>query len=101
MREFGKGSKAHFVWRCGLCRRESSATFETASPPQPYKAENEEFGPLVTLECRGLEFIGFDPRACTYFLPSWRGSDANIHVLGCLEMRRDEGKRFRVSSRGR
>jgi len=43
-----------------MCRRESSAKFEAASP-QPYSAENEQFAPLVVLECRGLEFTGFDP----------------------------------------
>ncbi|KII93877.1 hypothetical protein PLICRDRAFT_36098 [Plicaturopsis crispa FD-325 SS-3] len=57
-----KGATAHFVWRCGMCKRESSAKFETASPPQPYAAENGQYGPLVTIECRGLEFVGFDPR---------------------------------------
>ncbi|CUA72401.1 UPF0587 protein [Rhizoctonia solani] len=59
----GKGSTANFVWRCGLCKRESSAKFEVASPVQPYTAEsNGQFAPLVTLDCRGLEFTNFDPR---------------------------------------
>ncbi|PPQ62744.1 hypothetical protein CVT24_000438 [Panaeolus cyanescens] len=57
----GKGSTAHFVWRCGLCKRESSAKFDS-SPIRPYEEENDQFGPLLTIECRGLEFIGFDPR---------------------------------------
>ncbi|KAF9535364.1 hypothetical protein CPB83DRAFT_841630 [Crepidotus variabilis] len=55
-----KNAKANFVWRCGLCRRESSAKFES-TPITPYKAENAQFGPLLVIECRGLEFIGFDP----------------------------------------
>jgi len=58
----GKGSTAHFVWRCGTCKRESSAKFEAASPPQPYSSDNGQFAPLVTIECRGLEFVEFDPR---------------------------------------
>jgi len=58
----GKGSTAHFVWRCGTCKRESSAKFEKASPPQPYKEANGQFAPLVIIECRGLEFVGFDPK---------------------------------------
>lgn len=45
-----------------MCKRESSAKFETASPVQPYKAENGQFGPLLTVECRGLEFVDFDPK---------------------------------------
>ncbi|PPQ92679.1 hypothetical protein CVT25_013986, partial [Psilocybe cyanescens] len=57
----GKGSTAHFVWKCGLCKRESSAKFETTAFI-PYTAENAQFQPLLVIECRGLEFIGFDPR---------------------------------------
>ncbi|KAF5385441.1 hypothetical protein D9757_005363 [Collybiopsis confluens] len=52
----GKGGKAHFVWRCGLCKRESSAKFDSASPLKPYSAENGQLAPFVKLECRGLEF---------------------------------------------
>jgi len=59
----GKGSTAHFVWRCGFCKRESSAKFETASPVQPYTIDsNGKFAPFLVLDCRGLEFTGFDPR---------------------------------------
>ncbi|KAI0257465.1 DUF866-domain-containing protein [Lactifluus subvellereus] len=59
----GKDNTAHFVWRCGLCKRESSAKFETSSPPQPYPADaNGQFAPLIIIDCRGLEFISFDPR---------------------------------------
>ncbi|KAF9496112.1 DUF866-domain-containing protein [Pleurotus eryngii] len=57
----GKGATAHFVWRCGMCKRESSAKFE-ATKPLPYADENGQFASLLTLECRGLEFVGFDPR---------------------------------------
>ncbi|KAF9462148.1 hypothetical protein BDZ94DRAFT_1166323, partial [Collybia nuda] len=55
-----KGSSANFVWRCSMCKRESSAKFETIITP--YIAENEQYGPLLVLECRGLEFIGFNPK---------------------------------------
>ncbi|KAH8102544.1 DUF866-domain-containing protein, partial [Cristinia sonorae] len=58
-----KGATAHFVWKCSSCKRESTAKFETNAPPKPYSADaNGQFAPLVTLECRGLEFVGFDPR---------------------------------------
>ncbi|KAJ7038291.1 hypothetical protein C8F04DRAFT_1090150 [Mycena alexandri] len=57
-----KGNTANFVWRCGECKRESSATFEKGYPLRPYIAENGQFGPLLIIECRGLEFIDFDPR---------------------------------------
>jgi len=60
----GKGSTASFVWRCGTCKRESSAKFhEKNSVPKPYKDDyNGQFSPLIEIECRGLEFVGFDPR---------------------------------------
>ncbi|KAJ7071116.1 hypothetical protein C8F01DRAFT_1206709 [Mycena amicta] len=57
-----KGGSANFVWRCGNCARSSSAKFEDAYPIRPYIAENEQFGPLLQIECRGLEFVNFDPR---------------------------------------
>lgn len=59
----GKGSTAHFVWRCGLCKRESSAKFEPSEKPKPYSADaNGQFAPFITIDCRGLEFTGFDPK---------------------------------------
>jgi hypothetical protein len=58
----GKGGMANFVWKCGLCRREASARFE--SPPQTYSAENGQLAPFVTLDCRNLEFVDFDPTVC-------------------------------------
>ncbi|KAK7694942.1 hypothetical protein QCA50_002130 [Cerrena zonata] len=59
----GKGNTANFVWKCSSCKRESSAKFEANSPVKPYSHEaNGQFAPLVTLDCRGLEFVGFDPR---------------------------------------
>jgi len=57
----GKGSTANFVWRCPNCRRESSAKFDTNS--SPYTADsNGQFAPIIVIECRGLEFVGFDPQ---------------------------------------
>ncbi|KAI0033409.1 DUF866-domain-containing protein [Vararia minispora EC-137] len=59
----GKGSTAHFVWRCGLCKRESTAKFEPKNPPQAYTVDaNGQYAPFITVDCRGLEFIGFEPR---------------------------------------
>jgi len=55
----GKNSRAHFVWRCGTCKRENSAKFEPTV--KPYHNENAQFAPLVVLDCRGLEFTGFNP----------------------------------------
>jgi hypothetical protein len=44
-----------------LGKRESSAKFESTAIT-PYTSENAQFEPLLVIECRGLEFIGFDPR---------------------------------------
>lgn len=67
----GKGSTAHFVWRCGLCKRESSARFEPNEKPKPYTVDaNGQFAPFLTIDCRGLEFIGFDPKVCAKQGPS-------------------------------
>ena len=80
----GKGNTANFVWKCSSCKRESSAKFEEKFPVKAYSHEaNGQFAPLVTLDCRGLEFIGFDPRVCILFfvlIP-------NLARLGYLEMR--------------
>ncbi|KAJ7630850.1 hypothetical protein FB45DRAFT_916719 [Roridomyces roridus] len=57
-----KGATAHFVWRCKFCKRESSAKFVEAYPFRSYESENAQFEPLLQIECRGLEFVGFDPR---------------------------------------
>jgi len=65
----GKRNYAHFVWRCGLCKRESSAKFDAANPTIPYSANNNgQFAPFLTIDCRGLEFIGFDPRVTSHLI---------------------------------
>lgn len=43
-------------------KRESWAKFELSSPVEAYSPEAREFKPLLIVECRGLEFIGFDPQ---------------------------------------
>jgi len=59
----GAGGKVHFAWRCGFCKRESSAKFDQKFVITPYKIEkNNQFQPLLEIECRGLEFVGFDPK---------------------------------------
>ena len=52
---------ANFVWRCGFCKSESSAKFEPGAS-LAYAAENSQYAPLLVVECRGLEFVGFDPK---------------------------------------
>lgn len=58
----GKGGKANFVWKCGLCKREANAKFEQNFQTRPYSSGNEQLEPFLTLDCRNLEFVGFDPK---------------------------------------
>lgn len=58
-----KAATAHLVWRCGFCQRESSAKFDSSYAVRPYSSDVDgKFGPLLVIECRGLEFTNFDPR---------------------------------------
>ncbi|KAK1069098.1 hypothetical protein LTR12_012713 [Friedmanniomyces endolithicus] len=54
----GSRGDANFVWRCKNCKREHSANITDtpkAYPQQsPAKAKN-----ILTLDCRGLEFVEF------------------------------------------
>ncbi len=100
----GKHNTAHFVWRCGLCmppsfliivlertnesprtlgKRESSAKFDNSSKIQPYNDENAQLKPLLIVECRGLEFIGFDPRVRESFVV-YKATVLTILVLRVL-----------------
>ncbi|KAK4494936.1 hypothetical protein PRZ48_014292 [Zasmidium cellare] len=56
----GSRGEANFVWRCKNCKREHSANIIDApkSYPQqdPPKLQN-----IITIDCRGLEFVEFKP----------------------------------------
>jgi len=82
-----KNATAHFVWRCGFCKRESSAKFEH-SRPTPYSSENGDFQDLVVIECRGLEFTGFDPRVCAQLceLTTASAKDFNASPFASLRL---------------
>jgi len=62
----GKGGTANFVWKCGICKREANAKFEPAFQTKPYSSENGQLQPFLTLDCRNLEFVGFDPTKGTW-----------------------------------
>ncbi|KAF2217109.1 hypothetical protein CERZMDRAFT_108940 [Cercospora zeae-maydis SCOH1-5] len=54
----GSRGEANFVWKCKNCKREHSAnivdspqTYEQQSPPKPKN--------IITMDCRGLEFVEF------------------------------------------
>ncbi|CAK1358333.1 UPF0587 protein [Cercospora beticola] len=54
----GSRGEANFVWKCKNCKREHSAnivdspsTYPQQSPPKPKN--------IITMDCRGLEFVEF------------------------------------------
>ncbi|TKA33625.1 hypothetical protein B0A50_00461 [Salinomyces thailandicus] len=56
----GSRGDANFVWRCKNCKREHSAnmietpkSYPQQSPPKPKN--------IITMDCRGLEFLEFKP----------------------------------------
>jgi len=55
-----KGATANFIWKCSFCNRQHIAKFDL-SPTREYSDENGDYNPFLVVECRGLEFIGFDP----------------------------------------
>jgi hypothetical protein len=58
----GKHGTAHFIWRCSNCKRDNSAKFDTSIPVSAYEVVHSgTFFPILVVECRGLEFIEFDP----------------------------------------
>ena len=95
----GKNSKAHFVWKCDHCasllphftvsdlinlnllgKHENSARFESLDDI-PYNNENAQFAPFLLLDCRGLEFIGFDPKVMNSSLSDRLETDGRVRSL--------------------
>ncbi|KAI1927505.1 hypothetical protein LOZ53_006072 [Ophidiomyces ophidiicola] len=54
----GSRGEANFVWKCGFCNRENSASFTTA--PTAY-TESQTQQSIVHIDCRGLELTDFQP----------------------------------------
>jgi hypothetical protein len=58
----GSRGESNFVWKCSFCSKVSSANVEL-NTIQPYMADDSgQFKQLVVFECRGCEFVGFEPR---------------------------------------
>ena len=83
---------ANFVWKCGSCKRESSAKFDRIDKKtiiKPYElaeSEAQKFALLAAIDCRGLEFIGFEPRV-RHTGRSAEVSKVLNSVIGRLEVR--------------
>ncbi|MBW0500799.1 hypothetical protein O181_040514 [Austropuccinia psidii MF-1] len=63
----GSRGNANFVWKCQFCKREASVSFTDVqlkafpSYTESHSSQNK-FSELCTIDCRGCEFIEFDPR---------------------------------------
>ncbi|CAO3675053.1 unnamed protein product [Umbelopsis ramanniana] len=58
----GSKATANLVMKCKFCRREASASF--SGPFGSYEIEQvNKFVKMAVLDCRGMEPVGFDPRA--------------------------------------
>ncbi|KAK3320909.1 hypothetical protein B0T19DRAFT_430916 [Cercophora scortea] len=54
----GSRGEANFVWKCKNCKRESTASIQTA--PTPYQqTEPPKPQKIIEFDCRGLEFTEF------------------------------------------
>lgn len=60
----GSRGEANFVWKCKNCKRESSASI-LAAPAAYEQSEPAKSKPIITFDCRGLEFIEFIPEVCS------------------------------------
>ncbi|KAJ1928700.1 hypothetical protein IWQ60_001799 [Tieghemiomyces parasiticus] len=56
----GSRGEANLVMRCKFCKREGSLSFEGITQPYPIE-KSGQFAPIVTVECRGLEPVDFEP----------------------------------------
>ncbi|KAK9897730.1 DUF866-domain-containing protein [Cystobasidium minutum MCA 4210] len=65
----GSRGTANFVFRCDFCKRESSVVFDDPKGKSPVngvhtleKSEVNQASTLAVFECRGCEFVDFEPR---------------------------------------
>ncbi|BGP45132.1 hypothetical protein JCM10450v2_000949 [Rhodotorula kratochvilovae] len=63
----GSRGEANLVWRCQLCKKENNINFDDsfkrASAAYTLEdGEEQRWGTLAVLECRGCEIIEFDPQ---------------------------------------
>ncbi|KWU41223.1 DUF866-domain-containing protein [Rhodotorula sp. JG-1b] len=63
----GSRGEAHLVWRCQMCKREHTVSFDDSFKrgSAAYTLEDSEeqrFATIAVLECRGCELTEFDPK---------------------------------------
>ncbi|GAA5997112.1 uncharacterized protein JCM10292_006216 [Rhodotorula paludigena] len=63
----GSRGEANLVWRCTLCKKENNINFDDsfkrASAAYTLDdSDNQRWGTLAVVECRGCEVVDFDPK---------------------------------------
>ncbi|GAA5903398.1 hypothetical protein JCM6882_006537 [Rhodosporidiobolus microsporus] len=86
----GSRGEANLVWRCQMCKREHTISFDDSfkRDKAAYTLENSEeqkFASLAVLECRGCEVTQFDPKGVW----TCKGSESNT-VFDEVEISLDE-----------
>ncbi|KAL1303442.1 hypothetical protein AAFC00_006831 [Neodothiora populina] len=56
----GSRGEANFVWRCKNCKKEHSANIQ-ASPKSYPQQDTPKAQNIISIDCRGLEFVEFKP----------------------------------------
>ncbi|GAA5841437.1 hypothetical protein JCM5353_007270 [Sporobolomyces roseus] len=74
----GSRGEAHLVWKCKMCKREHTISFDESFSRRKAvytleNSENQKFAPLAVLECRGCEITSFDPKGVW----SAKGAESN------------------------
>lgn len=83
----GSRGEANFVWKCKNCKRESSASIK-AAPAAYEQTEPAKKQKLLEFDCRGLEFVEFQPEVSPYLVSSRYSTLADIGYTGLLACRR-------------
>ncbi|GFZ47448.1 hypothetical protein JCM24511_05192 [Saitozyma sp. JCM 24511] len=85
----GSRGTASFVWRCGNCKKEHSASFIPPSPtlksPSPPPYTGPSWSTFIALDCRGLEITGY------HFSGRWVCKGAESGTPFEFELESEEG----------
>ncbi|WWC73157.1 uncharacterized protein I206_107123 [Kwoniella pini CBS 10737] len=99
----GSKGTANFVWRCGNCKKEHSASFAPSNPSPKSKSKSiipisysssESFQPLISLDCRGLEFIEFHINHGKWFAKSENDSSLKEFEINWDELKQQNEDRW-------
>lgn len=82
----GSRGEANFVWKCKNCKRESSASI-IAAPTAYEQTEPAKKQKIIQFDCRGLEFVEFNPEVSPCPVYQNLSVCTNIRYTGCLACR--------------